>query len=124
MAAGVLNDDKKSIGSSEQILLESYADHKDFFSGNTVIGTIVTNAVLDKVQATKVAASGQDGIARCIRPAHSIYDGDTVFTMATGMVDAHLDAVSILAAKAVEGAILRAVSEAEELYGYIAAADL
>ena len=124
ITAGVLNDDKETVGSSEQILLHSYADHKDFFSGNTVIGTILTNAKLDKVQAGKVAASGQDGIARCIRPAHSIYDGDTVFVMATGTVDAHLDAVSILAAKAVEGAILRAVSEAQELYGYKAAKDL
>jgi L-aminopeptidase/D-esterase-like protein len=124
IVAGVLNDDKKTVGNSERILLQNYADHKDFFSGNTVIGTILTNAKLDKVQAAKVAASGQDGIARCIRPAHSIYDGDTIFVMATGKIDAHLDAVSILAAKAVEGAILRAVSEAKGLCGYVSESDL
>lgn len=122
--AGVLNDDKHSIGSSEEILLRRYDDHTDFFSGNTVIGTVITNAKLDKVQATKVASCAQDGIARCIRPAHSVYDGDTIFTMATGEVDANLDAVGILAGQAVVGAILRGVRKSKGLCGYKAAVEL
>jgi putative pantetheine hydrolase len=51
---------------------------------NTVIGVIATSADLTVAEATKLAAVGHDGLARAIRPAHSMYDGDTIFTMATG----------------------------------------
>jgi L-aminopeptidase/D-esterase-like protein len=63
--------------SSADYMLEHYEDVKDFFSSNTVIGTIVTNAKLNKNQATKLAGIGQDSITRAISPAHSIFDGDT-----------------------------------------------
>jgi L-aminopeptidase/D-esterase-like protein len=51
---------------------------------NTTIGVIVTDAALDKAEASKVASVAHDGMARAIRPAHSMTDGDTVFTLATG----------------------------------------
>ncbi|MCF8106711.1 MAG: P1 family peptidase [Desulfohalobiaceae bacterium] len=51
---------------------------------NTTIGVVATNAVLSKAQATKVAQMAQDGLARSIRPAHTMFDGDAIFCLATG----------------------------------------
>src|SRR5512135_343439 len=51
---------------------------------NTVIGVVATNAKLTKTQATKVAQMAHDGIARCIRPAHTMLDGDTIFALSAG----------------------------------------
>ena len=51
---------------------------------NTTLGIIATDARLTKSQARKIAQMSQDGIARAIRPAHTMFDGDTVFCMATG----------------------------------------
>lgn len=52
-------------------------------SMNTTIGVVVTDAVLNKAQAQKVAQMAQDGLARAIRPAHTMFDGDTIFCLAT-----------------------------------------
>ena len=51
---------------------------------NTTIGLVGTDAILSKVQARKVAQMAHDGIARAIRPSHTMFDGDTIFCMATG----------------------------------------
>ncbi len=53
-------------------------------STNTTIGVIATDAVLTKAQAQKVAQTAHDGLARAIRPAHTMFDGDTLFCLATG----------------------------------------
>lgn len=79
---------------------------------NTVIGAIATNARLTKAEATKVAQMAQDGLARTIRPAHTMLDGDTFFTLATGEKKADPSTVGAFAAEVMEKAILRAVQEA------------
>jgi len=122
--AGTRADDGRSFAGSEAVILDGYRELADIISGNTVIGCVVTNAALDKAQATKLASLGQNGIARSVRPAHTVYDGDTVFTLCTGEVPATLDAVGILAAAAVEGAIADAVRSASSLCGYPSVADL
>jgi L-aminopeptidase/D-esterase-like protein len=50
----------------------------------TTIGVVATDAILTKAQCAKVAGIAHDGMARAIRPVHTMFDGDTVFTMATG----------------------------------------
>jgi L-aminopeptidase/D-esterase-like protein len=50
----------------------------------TTIGVVLTDATLTKAQATKVAAVAHDGLARAIRPVHSMTDGDTIFCLASG----------------------------------------
>jgi L-aminopeptidase/D-esterase-like protein len=134
--AGSLAGDRRSFADSERIILEEYRTGKDVFSGaadskanekadgNTVLGCIITNAALDKAGAARLAAQGQNGIARVIRPAHSIFDGDTVFALCTGKVATTADAAGILCAAAMEAAILDAVRSARSLGGYPAAADL
>ena len=51
---------------------------------NTTIGIVATDAILTKGQAQKVAQMAHDGMARAIRPSHTLFEGDTIFCMATG----------------------------------------
>ena len=76
---------------------------------NTTIGVIATDAALSSVEANMVAAMAHDGIARAIRPSHTLYDGDTLFALSTGKRRADVNAVGILAAEVVAQAILHAV---------------
>ena len=84
---------------------------------NTVIGAIATNARLTKTQATKVAQMAQDGLAQAIRPAHTMFDGDTIFALATGEVDADVSTVGAFAAELMANAIVRAAKLAESAGG-------
>lgn len=84
-------------------------------TANTVIGCIVTNARLDKVHVHRVADLGHTGIARALRPAHTVMDGDALFALATGTVDAPLDRVTSLAADAVAEACRRGPLAARSL---------
>jgi L-aminopeptidase/D-esterase-like protein len=52
---------------------------------NTTIGTVATSAQLTKAEVSKLASVAHDGLARAIRPAHSMFDGDTIFGLATGV---------------------------------------
>ena len=54
---------------------------------NTVIGCVATNVRLTKAQAQKVAEMAQDGVARAIHPSHTMFDGDTIFALATSLTD-------------------------------------
>ncbi|MGN0055114.1 MAG: P1 family peptidase [Atopobiaceae bacterium] len=91
---------------------------------NTTISCVVTNARLTKAQATKVAQMSADAYAHAIRPTHTTNDGDTIFVMATGRVDAGVDFVGILATRALELAIADAARQATGAYGFKAACDL
>jgi L-aminopeptidase/D-esterase-like protein len=66
----------------------------------------------------------QNGYARTIRPAHTMYDGDTVFAMSTGDIQADLSVVGFLAANAMEKAVVAAVRNAGSLGGLKCFADL
>ena len=117
--AGARTENCLDFADSETVILKSSSNEKDFFSGNTVIGCIMTNAILTKAQATRLSAQGHNAIARTVRPAHSIYDGDTIFTLCNGKIQASLDSVGILATHAAEAAILDAVKSAETYQPYI-----
>ncbi|MBO7675650.1 MAG: P1 family peptidase [Atopobiaceae bacterium] len=88
---------------------------------NTTISCVVTNAQLTQAQATKVAQIAADGYAHAIRPVHTTNDGDTIFVVATGDVPAGVDAVGMLATRAVEAAIVNAARAATSAYGLKAA---
>jgi L-aminopeptidase/D-esterase-like protein len=85
--------------------------------GNTTIGVVATNARLSKERAHLLSLAAQDGLARAIRPSHTIWDGDTVFTLATGEIDAQQAAVEELAERVVAEAIRRGVRLAEGIPG-------
>ena len=79
---------------------------------NTTIGAVVTDARLTKEQSNRVATVAHDGIGRAVRPAHTLYDGDTLFCLATGAVTASPDAVEAAAADVVARAIATGVRAA------------
>ena len=101
-------------------------------AANTTLCVVATDAELDAAQCRRLAIMAQDGIARAIRPAHTPFDGDTVFALATGraqlpdtgagdaQVAAVVGAIGAAGADCVERAIARAVYAAETL-GDIAA---
>ncbi|MBI5563832.1 MAG: P1 family peptidase [Chloroflexi bacterium] len=84
---------------------------------NTVIGVVATNAKLNKEEINKVAQMAQDGLARMIRPAHTMFDGDTVFALATGDRSADVNIVGAFAAEAFGQAIVRGVRAAKSAGG-------
>jgi len=93
--------------------------------GNTTIGVVATNAGLTKEQAGRLAIVAHDGLARAVRPAHTMGDGDTIFAMATGErpLGDRVLALEAFAALAVERAIVKAVLAATSLAGVPSASD-
>jgi L-aminopeptidase/D-esterase-like protein len=84
---------------------------------SSVIGVVATNARLSKERAQLLAIAAHDGFAPAIRPAHTLWDGDAVFTLATGEVEAEQAAVERLAETATVEAIRRSVLHATALAG-------
>ena len=84
---------------------------------NTVIGVVATNAAFTKAEATKMAQMAHDGLARAIRPAHTMLDGDTIFALATGGRKADVSTVGAFAAEVTAQAIVRAVRMASSAGG-------
>jgi len=97
------------------------------FPANTTIAVVATDAVLSKEGANKVAQMAHDGLAQAIRPVHTMYDGDTVFALATGRrteTQADVSVVGTVAASVLAEAVLRAVHQATTLAGIPAAKDV
>ena len=99
---------------------------------HTTIGVVATDAGLTKAQATKVAQMAHDGLARAVYPSHTMFDGDTVFTIATGESgnvgedssdkrdrDRALSLLGASAADAVARAIIHAILAAETVEPYV-----
>ena len=80
---------------------------------NTAIGVVATDALLTKEQANRAATVAHDGIARAIRPSHTMYDGDAIFCLATGVVEAPYDAIEVAAARVVARAVADGVRAAQ-----------
>ena len=77
---------------------------------NTTIGVVATNATLTSAEANRIAEMAHDGMARAIRPSHTMFDGDTLFALATGThTGSNVNAVGVLAAEVVAEAIVNAV---------------
>lgn len=121
--AGILNEDKTSILSTEDIMYSEYDGSRNVFSGNTTIGCVVTNAKLTKAQANKLASISHNGFARAIRPVHTMADGDTIFALSAGEIEVMPDAVGALSADVMARAVNRAVLTAKPAYGLKAASD-
>ncbi len=84
---------------------------------NTTLALVATNAAMDSLAATKVAAMASGAFYRCLSPAGTMMDGDLVIALSLGSVDAELHQVGALAVHCLEQAILRAVRFAEPAGG-------
>ncbi len=93
-------------------------------AGATVIGVVATNARLTKEQANKVAQMAQDGVTRAIRPSHTMFDGDTLFALATGKARGNLTLIGAYGAEVTAEAIRRGARAAVAAGGLPAARDL
>ncbi|GCE13459.1 P1 family peptidase [Tengunoibacter tsumagoiensis] len=95
--------------------------------GNTTIAVVATNASLTKAEVNKVAQMAHNGIAQVIRPAHTPFDGDTVFALALGpkastipepaRAAQNVSLLGAVAAQTVARAIVKGVRAAQELHG-------
>ena len=91
----------------------------DLFQGpstNTTIGVVGTNAALSPTAVTKVAQIAHDGLARTIRPVHTMFDGDTIFALSIGTQDAPVNTVGIIAAEVMAEAVCRAAKHGMVCY--------
>ncbi|EMT54634.1 hypothetical protein I532_03480 [Brevibacillus borstelensis AK1] len=91
---------------------------------NTTIAVVASNANLNKTQANKVAQMAHNGLAKAIFPVHTMSDGDTVFAVATGGVDASVNLVGALSAEVLAAAVVNAIKAAEGAEGLPAYRDL
>ncbi len=86
---------------------------------NTTIGVVATTARLSGAQANRLAQVSHDGLAMAIRPCHTLHDGDTLFALATGAVEAsdQFNRLCAVAPSVVARAVVNAVRSAESLAG-------
>lgn len=97
------------------------ADGKVVMGGHTTIAVVATNVALTKAQTKRFAMMAQDGLARALRPAHTPFDGDTVFAVSTGRLALEgppalaVARLGHLAADCLARAVARGVYEAESL---------
>lgn len=81
---------------------------------NTTLAVIATDALLSKAQARKVAAMAHDGLARTIRPVHTMFDGDTIFALSTGELQSDVTTLGAVAAELVARVVLKVGRQAAE----------
>jgi L-aminopeptidase/D-esterase-like protein len=109
---------------SARALLAAGAPERFAAPAHTTIGVIATNARLTKAEASKVASLGMLGFARALSPAHTAFDGDTLFALSVGAARVDLTRLGLAAAEAVAQAIARGVRAATSLPDLPAARDL
>lgn len=122
--AGMLNHDGSAFVSTVEYMKQSTVVKENKFTGNTTLGIIMTNAQFDKSRLSKIAGMAHNGYARSIRPVHTSADGDSIYAVSIGNIQADQDLAGILAAEVMSKAIIRAVNAAESAYGFPAAKDL
>ena len=115
--AGLMTEDRKGLRSTSEYMKQHTAVTENRFMGNTTLAVILTNAKMNKTQLCKIAGMGHDGMARAIRPVHTSADGDSIYALSVGEIEADPDVTGLLAAEVVSEAILRAVEKAESAYG-------
>lgn len=128
--AGIRKDETGAFQSSVKVLLDQGVGN--IFPGtNTTIGVVATNILLSKVQLKKIAQMAHDGLARAINPAHTMYDGDTIFAVSVPLQPesqelASADTVNLVgtaSAEVMAEAVVNAVKKAKSVKGYPAASD-
>lgn len=104
--AGLLNEDLTGFADSLEVMCQSMLPH-DYFTANTTIGAVITNAAFDKAGINKVASMTRNAYARCINPVGTMADGDTIYAACTNEIQADINVVGTLAAYVMQQAILK-----------------
>lgn len=122
--AGALDKNKNNFLDTEKFFYENYNKTNNIFGTNTSLGIIVTNGKMSKVEANKVATKAHNGYALTMSPAHTDFDGDTIFVASTGKIDTDINTINILAVKVIKEAVLNAVKSANTIDGILSVNDL
>ena len=122
--AGLTTPDKKGFRSTMEVMAGSTEANDNKFTGNTTLAVVMTNAKFEKAQLCKIAGMAHDGYARSINPVHTSADGDSIYAVSVGELEADQDLVGALAAQVVSEAITRAVMSAESAYGFPSASEM
>ncbi|MDD5945792.1 MAG: P1 family peptidase [Clostridia bacterium] len=126
LLAGARKPDGSGFADSEKVLYENFLKNPltPPSNTNTTIGAIITNARFDKAKLNKIASMGQNGLARSIRPVHTMSDGDTVYALSVGNVEADVNTVGTLASHVMACAIRNAVLNCGSFHGFPGAQDM
>lgn len=122
--AGMLDKELKAFDSAEKAMYRLYKPDTNLFVENTTIGAVITNGRFNKTQMNKIAAMCHNGYGRTIRPVNTTADGDSLYAMSVGDVEANLDMVGTLGAMVMGKAINNAVKKAVSAYGLKSASDI
>lgn len=117
--AGVYDRKNKKFLDTCALYEKRLNDYNQFSPANTTISLVATNAKLTKANCNKISQMAHDGYARSINPVHTMNDGDTIFTLASGEVAADINLVGILAAKTISRSIANAIYSAEDSGGLV-----
>jgi len=115
--AGTLNTEKNQFVHTNRLLINPVSIGNNPFLQNTTLGVVATNADLNKAEAKRLSMSAHDGLARCISPSHTLYDGDIIFALSTGMVKTDINKLNALSAHVVSLAIQNAILKASMMFG-------
>lgn len=123
IVAGVRDDEGCGFMGTEMAWMQKKTSRAYRIATNTTIAVVACNGKLDKCQMTKVAQMANDGLARVINPIHTMRDGDTVFALGIGEMEADVNVVGYMAQKVLAQAVLRAVHAAQTIQGYRCCSD-
>jgi L-aminopeptidase/D-esterase-like protein len=85
-------------------------DRSGPFGFNTTLIAVATDAgISDRNELRRLGVRAHDALAATVRPAHTRYDGDTAFVVASGKADADIDALGEATFSVVSSAIVGAV---------------
>ena len=98
---------KRAVKNTTKNATPKAARHPFSAMQNTTLAVIATDAALTKAQARKVAAMAHDGLARAIKPIHTMFDGDTIFALSTGNVPSDVTTIGAVAAEVLMRAVVR-----------------
>lgn len=127
-----VNDSEESVAEPvSEPEQDDYINSKEYMADmgydipfNTTISCLITNAVITKSQANKLASILHDAYARAIKPVHGTMDGDTIFVMSTCKLEVNFDAFAALATDVLQYAIIDGAASAESAYGLPASKDI
>ena len=122
--AGLLTEEKTGLRSTSEYLKSRCRVAENKFAGNTTLAVVITNGRFDKARLCKIAGMAHDGLARSIRPVHTSADGDSIYAVSVGEVEADQDLTGMVAAEVLSEAVIRAVERSDGAYGLPAAGDL
>jgi len=100
---------------TEDYIIDHRVIETRFFGMDTTLCVVATNARFSREQITKMAMMAQDGIARAIRPSHTMFDGDVVFALSHGNHKIDVNVAGSIAALLIVQAINRGVREANRM---------